>query len=110
MVTFYEVALGLEFFGDLEMPGGKMKRFTHGDAGLKLVALERPLTTSNPPGGPTGEASGLRYLTVQVDDVGRAIERCQSAGGTVVMAPFDYEGSPVAIVEDPEGNWVELIQ
>jgi predicted enzyme related to lactoylglutathione lyase len=111
MVDFYEGLLGFEHLDDLEMPNGLMKRFVFGDAGLKLLALDGPPATAGTPGGPTGGVSGIRYLTVEVPDVGAAVDKCVAAGGAVPMPIFEYSpGLPVAIVEDPEGNWVELIQ
>jgi predicted enzyme related to lactoylglutathione lyase len=108
---FYGDVLGLEYVGDLALPGGTMKRFQHGDAIVKLVRFDDPPKLANPPSGLLGGATGLRYLTIQVTDVDVSVERCRAAGRTVAIPTFEFQpGIRVAIVEDPEGNWVELTQ
>ena len=111
MAGFYRDVVGLEYVGDLDFPGGTMQRFAHGDAVVKLVRTEEPPQLTNPPLGPAGGASGLRYLTLQVDSVEAGVARCLAAGRSVPVPMFDFQpGVPVAIVEDPEGNWIELVQ
>jgi predicted enzyme related to lactoylglutathione lyase len=88
-----------------------MKRFVHGDAVVKLLQFEETPQVGNPPGGPTGGATGLRYLTVRIGDVEQGVRRCIAAGHAVAMPTFEFQpGMLVAIVEDPEGNWVELTE
>ena len=111
MVDFYEGILGFEHLEDLRVPGGVLKRFVLHDAGLKLLALDDAPAEGSAPGGPMGGAAGIRYLTVEVEDVVATVERCVAAGRAVPMSVFEHApGVPVAIVEDPDGNWVELIQ
>lgn len=111
MVDFYEGLLGFEHLADLEIPNGVMKRFVSGEAGLKLLAFDEPPATAGVAGGPGGGVTGLRYLTVEVPNVAEAVEKLVGAGCAVPMPVFEHApGVPVAIVEDPEGNWVELIQ
>ena len=111
MAEFYERVLGLTFVGDLDFTGGTMRRFIHGDTIVKLVSTAEPPALSNPPNGPAGNASGLRYLTLQVDDVEMMVQRCLGAGRLVPVPAFEFQpGVMVAMVEDPEGNWVELVQ
>ena len=110
MVDFYEGLLGFEHLDDVPVPGVLIKRFTFGDAGLKLLVPDDEPTESNVPGGPTASVAGLRYLTIAVNDVAGMVERCLKAGCSVPMPTFEAEGSRVAIVEDPDGNWVELVE
>jgi catechol 2,3-dioxygenase-like lactoylglutathione lyase family enzyme len=111
MAEFYEGVLGLEFVGDLDFAGGTMRRFAHGDAVVKLVSTAEPPDLTNPPDGPAGNASGLRYLTLRVDNVEETLQRCLGAGRRVPVSTFEFQpGVFVALVEDPEGNWVELVQ
>ena len=108
---FYGGLLGLEYIGDLALPGGTMKRFLHGDAVVKLLQFDEMPQLANPPSGPLGGATGLRYVTIQVARVPESVERCVAAGRAVPIPTFEFQpGVPVAMVEDPEGNWVELIQ
>jgi predicted enzyme related to lactoylglutathione lyase len=76
-----------------------------------LLRFEEAPSLANPPGGMMGGATGLRYLSLQVDDVTQGVERCVAAGCDVPIPTFEFQpGLQVAIVEDPEGNWVELTQ
>ena len=107
---FYGQTLGLVHIGDLPLPDGEMKRFAHGDAVVKLLRFD-DVPSSAPSGGPTAGIAGLRYLTLQVDDVAAMVDQCAAAGFSVAVPVFEFErGVPVGIVEDPDGNWVELIQ
>jgi catechol 2,3-dioxygenase-like lactoylglutathione lyase family enzyme len=110
MIEFYTEVLGLTHFRDIAIPGGTLKQFVLGDASVKLVSFDVPPELANPSGGSAGGARGLRYLTIEVDDVAATVGQCTAAGCEVSMPLFEYEGAPVAIVQDPEGNWVELIQ
>jgi catechol 2,3-dioxygenase-like lactoylglutathione lyase family enzyme len=51
MVEFYESFLGLPYQGDLDFPGGTMKRYAVGNNVLKLVTLDTPPTAPAAPGG-----------------------------------------------------------
>jgi len=109
MLDFYSEVLGLEYVGDLDIPGIRMKVFAVGDAFLKLLFPEQP-PSEGAPGGLAAGVAGLRYLTIQVPDVAGAVARCRQAGVRVPTPAFEYEpGVTVAIVEDPDGNSVELI-
>ncbi len=110
MTGFYTDILGLTHFRDVPISGGTLKQFVLGDASVKLLSYDEPPQLANPPGGPVAGATGLRYLTVEVDNVAATADSYAVAGCSIPMPLFDYEGAPVAIVEDPEGNWVELIQ
>ena len=65
MATFYGDVIGLQYVGDLEFGGGRMRRYAYGDAVVKLVSTDAPPELSNPPNGPAGGASGVRYITLQ---------------------------------------------
>jgi len=111
MAAFYGNVLGLERVDDLEFTGGSMQRYLHGDTVLKLVATATPPAQSNPPNGPAGGASGIRYVSLAFDDVDALVARCVDAGRPVPVSAFEFmPGIKVAMVEDPDGNWVELVQ
>ena len=57
-----------------------------------------------------GERSGVT-LYVQVRDIRASLSRVGELGGTAVSEPFDLPGGPtLAIVTDPEGNPLVLVQ
>lgn len=50
-------------------------------------------------------------LYVQVRNLNAALATAQELGGTVVTSPFDVpDGPTVAVVTDPEGNVLALVQ
>lgn len=111
MAAFYGDVLGLEEVPGFDFTGGAMRRFAHGDAIVKLVSMGTPPELSNPPNGPAGNAAGVRYISIAVDDLDATLERCAAAGGPVPVPKMEFRpGVDIAMVEDPEGNWVELVQ
>jgi catechol 2,3-dioxygenase-like lactoylglutathione lyase family enzyme len=110
MLAFYRDLLGLKVLREMPMPGGSgvMHQLAVGDSLLKLVVLPTVPATA-PPGGIRG-ASGLRYLTLTVGNLGEIMQACADAGHKVVMAEREIRpGVRIAIVEDPDGNWVEFL-
>ena len=52
--------------------------------------------------------SGLLGFNTQ--DLDALVERVRANGGTVQLEPFDYEGERAAVVVDPEGQMLEIIE
>jgi predicted enzyme related to lactoylglutathione lyase len=108
-VAFYEGAVGLTYVADWELPGGLMKRFQFGDAIIKLIGFEEAPKSSGP-GGMMAGVTGFRYLTLAVDDVAAMQQRVMDAGFNVAIPMFEFRpGLHIAIVEDPDGNWIEFV-
>jgi len=108
-LTFYVDVLGLELVEQLTIPWGTMHRLRFGDSWLKLVD-----PTGSPPPGPAGGidgATGIRYLTFEIDDVEAVWERAMAAGATPYhdLGPFGTKGVVMGMVLDPDGNVVELL-
>ena len=112
MLAFYRDVVGLEFEATMALEAlgiARMDRLRCNDSTLKLVTP----TTDVPdgPGGGIAGCTGMRYLTISVDDVDAAVAACEAAGAPVVWPR--QEGRPgvvIAMVEDPDGNWLEFIQ
>ena len=111
MVGFYEGFLGLPHQGDLDFPGGTMRRYAIGNNVLKLVTLdEPPAAPATPGGGPT--AAGIRYYTLVVSNVTTAAEQVKAAGYEIAQELAEFAPVPGMgwiFVADPDGNWVELV-
>ena len=112
MLEFYRDVVGLahEATMKLETLGiARMDRLRCNDSVLKLVT-----TTSDVPAGAGGGlegCTGLRYFTITVDDIAAAVADCEAAGTPVVWPLVEARpGVTIAMVEDPDGNWVEFIQ
>lgn len=109
-LAFYRDALGLEPDGDTELPGLHMWRLRCGTSVIKLVQPARMPEASNPPGG-IGGATGLRYLTFFVGDVSAGEATMRERGYQVVVPRTEIRpGVSICMVEDPDGNWVELVE
>lgn len=111
MLTFYGESLGLELEAAIPMPGGgTMNRFKVGDSIVKVIELDPAAPAEAPPGGIRG-ASGYRYWTIHVPNLEEVVSKIDSDGYKVVVpAKVIREGITIAIVADPDGNWVELLQ
>jgi catechol 2,3-dioxygenase-like lactoylglutathione lyase family enzyme len=80
-----------------------------GESVLKIIETEPRPSVAAAPGGIRG-ATGLRYLTLHVTDLDAAVNAVQAAGQEVVVAQKTIRpGVSIAIVTDPDGNWVELL-
>ena len=110
MLAFYRDVLGLTWQGEMPMPGGVgvMHRLLCGDSLIKLVVLPA-VPAPAAPGGIQG-AAGYRYWTITISNLGEMVAACQAAGAKVVMAEREIRpGVRIAIVADPDGNWVEFL-
>ena len=110
MLAFYRDLLGLKLQGEMPMPGGVgvMHRLLCGDSLIKLVVLPA-VPASAAPGGIQG-AAGYRYWTITISNLGEMVAACSAAGAKVVMAEREIRpGVCIAIVADPDGNWVEFL-
>ena len=110
MLAFYRDTLGLDYKGQMPMPGGKgvMHRLLCGDSLIKLVVVPS-LPAPAAPGGIQG-AAGYRYWTITISNLAEMMQTCSAAAAPVVMAPREIRpGVSIAIVADPDGNWVEFL-
>jgi catechol 2,3-dioxygenase-like lactoylglutathione lyase family enzyme len=110
MVAFYRDVLGLADLGESQTIVGTMHRLACGTSAIKLVRPE-PLPAATAPPGGVGAATGYRYWTISVPDLAAVLRACEAAGRPVVLPPtVARPGVTVAMVEDPDGNWVEFLQ
>ena len=109
-LAFYRDTLGFEQVGEMDMPGGMhMWRLMCGSSMIKLVNSERGPKAENPGGGIIG-ANGYRYWTISVSNLAELVEQCETAGVKVVVPITELRPRiTIAMVEDPDGNWVEFL-
>lgn len=106
MIEFYGEVLALKPMPTLNMPGGgQMTRFQVGTSEIKF-------TTNTPgrpaPSGAVREVTGLRVFTFFFPDEAALSARFKAHGYPV--PEFRSAGATrVAMVPDPDGQWVELI-
>lgn len=112
MVAFYEGFLGLVHQGELDFPGGTMKRYSVGNnVVIKLVTLDEPPAAPAVPGGGPAQA-GIRYLTLVVKNLTATARQVAEAGYQAVRPLAEFTPVPGMgwmFVADPDGNWVELV-
>ena len=111
MLSFYQDLLGLERESIVDMPGGGvMNRLRAGDSIIKIIVFKPTPSGSSVPGG-IRTASGLRYLTIHVSNLHAATQSIESAGHKVVVGCRTLrQGVAISIVQDPDGNWLELVE
>ena len=110
-LAFYRDLLGFRHERDIPMPvgSGTMHRLYCGSSLIKLVKFDTNPDREAATGG-INAATGYRYFTIHCDNVGEMAEQAEAAGVTVAMAPTEIRpGVTIAMLEDPDGNWVELV-
>jgi predicted enzyme related to lactoylglutathione lyase len=110
MLKFYRDTLGLSYLREMKMPGGGlMHQLACGESVIKVVVVEN-LPAKAAPGGVRG-ANGNRYWTISVSNLTDAIKQCAEAGYKIAVKETEIRpGVKIAMIEDPDGNWVELLQ
>jgi catechol 2,3-dioxygenase-like lactoylglutathione lyase family enzyme len=108
-LAFYRDALGFKEAGEMPMPGGShMYRLMCGTSMIKLVHHAKELP--GPPPGGINKATGYRYWTISVDNIPEVVADCEAAGYRIAVPTTQLRpGITIAIIEDPDGNWVELL-
>ena len=111
MLAFYRDTLGLAFEATIPMPGGGvMNRFKVGDSVIKIIETEPRPAAAAAPGGIRG-ATGYRYWTITVSNLDTSLAKIAADGHKVVVPAKEIRpGVTIAIVADPDANWVELLQ
>lgn len=110
LIRFYEAVVGMERQPPIQLPDiGTIHRLVCGQSILRVMVPAKP---AEPDDAPRFSArAGIRYLTLEVEDIEAAVEAVRSNGGSVTLAPFELRpGRRVSQVADPDGNMIELGQ
>jgi catechol 2,3-dioxygenase-like lactoylglutathione lyase family enzyme len=122
-LAFYQGVLGLELEHQVPLPdGGVLYRLLCGGSVLKVLApLNPPASRSDPRAdlpfatleglvqGCT-ETLGYCYIALTVSNLADVYLSCMALGCRPVFALAPSRpGTELAVVEDPDGNWVELV-
>ena len=108
MYTFYRDVLGLKQLATIGVGnGGGVARFLAGTSEIKLTAkADRKQYVS----GGVKAATGLRLLTFFYPDEAPLVERFRAQGYAAPEFARDAaSGHAKAFVQDPDGQWVELV-
>lgn len=110
-LAFYRDTLGFSYEGSLPMGGGSVMHRLHcGTSLIKVIQPGTPPPAKAAPGGIQG-SYGYRYWTISVSNIQELVDACAANGYTVAVGVREFRpGVTIAIVEDPDGNWVEFLQ
>ena len=109
-LEFYRDQLGLEWEGELPVPGGRMYRLKCGTTVIKLLKLDRTPAAKPASGGIAG-GLGLRYFTISVPDIRGLMGQLEAKGIRPTVSVREARpGVTIAMVTDPDGNTVEFLQ
>ena len=110
-LKFYRDTLGFEHIADTPAGGGgTMHRLMCGTTLVKVVSPANVPEQADHRGGPGG-ATGIRYWTITIKNLDALTEKCRVAGYAVAVEPREIRpGVRIAMVEDPDGNWVEFLE
>jgi len=109
MVSFYRDVLGLPQDADVTVPNyGTIHKFNCGDSILRVMV---PLTTpESVAGGSFMSRNGIRYMTINIDNLDETVKACKDFGCAIPVDIRDLRpGVRCAQVQDPDGNHVEFI-
>jgi catechol 2,3-dioxygenase-like lactoylglutathione lyase family enzyme len=109
-LAFYRDTLGFKDDGTMPVQGGAtMYRLYCGTSLIKLLHFPTRELPAAAPGG-IHKALGYRYWTISVDNIQEVADACAAAGYKIPVAVVELRpGVSIAIIEDPDGNWVELV-
>lgn len=109
LVDFLADVFELEALPPAVHPVGTLHRLRSPGAIIKVMVPSQPPRPTD--GEPFLAVSGIRYLSLWVSDLDRALERCTARGGRLLFGPFAHEpGSRLAVIQDPDGNTIEVIE
>ena len=111
-LAFYRDLLGLPVVAQVRtslIGKGMMIRVQHGASLIKLLEMDSPPTEAVQ-AGITG-SYGYRYVTLMVSDIQPFVSKIEQSGISVVMPLTELgNGAKIFMIEDPDGNIVELVE
>ena len=122
-IEFYRDVIGLDEKSRYERTGNGIEKVVGYEGAHLQIALMGAggvhslelIQYVNPPPGqrPTSERSviGGSHLAFAVDDIQAAYEKLSAAGAKTLNAPVAVApGRTVCYLQDPDGNWLELME
>lgn len=108
---FYHEVLGFPLAGSIDIPSvGQVTRFQVGNSILRILVPIAAPARSLAEGGFSGTI-GIRYLALKIANLAETVDRVAAAGFAVAVPIRTLRpGVQVALVEDADGNTVELME
>ncbi len=110
LLDFYSGVAGFEILDPIELPNiGMIHKLACGESILRvMVPVDPPMSDDS---SSFSSTAGIRYLTLEVDDIEAAAGAVEALGGSITLPPFELRpGRRVAQIADPDGNMIELGQ
>jgi catechol 2,3-dioxygenase-like lactoylglutathione lyase family enzyme len=109
LADFYAEVFELRELDAIDFGLGTLYRLDLDGTILKVnVPLDRP--EPGPRVEPFIAATGLRYLSIVVGDLDAVIDRATVRGARLLYGPMENEGERLVVLEDPDGNTIEVVQ
>lgn len=114
MLHFYGEVLSLPEMPRATLPGVTTYKFQCGDSVIKIVTLD-DVETAQLEAAPLPEGifqqTGIRYVTISVDDINNVIGFCREAGVDIALDRTEIRPQVyVSLIADPDGNSIELLE
>ena len=110
LLSFYCEVFGLVALEPLVIPGiGTINKLAAGESILRVMVPENPPAPDDTQ--TWSSRAGIRYLTLEVQDIAAAAAAVAEHGGQIVLPPFELRpGRFVCQAVDPDGNMIEIGQ
>ena len=109
---FYQDVFGWEIIDHGQQMGNYRSIITGKDQpGSRWTGINGGITPRRGEGPKGGEPVNAYVCTIEVEDIDKALERIEKAGGTVAVDKMDLPGvGLLAYRKDPEGNIFGVLQ
>ncbi len=111
ILNFYENILGFTNEVQIPFPGlGTVNKISYGIGYIKVLVLDdKPSNTS--PIGDFSTSNGIRYITINLSNLDELITICSKNNVAIINSGMTIRpGVTVALIQDPDGNLIELMQ
>ena len=111
ILNFYENILGFTNEVQIPFPGlGTVNKISYGAGYIKVLVLDdKPSNTS--PIGDFSTSNGIRYITINLSNLDELITICSKNNVAIINSGMTIRpGVTVALIQDPDGNLIELMQ
>lgn len=110
-LRFYGEMLGFPHVAEIPIPNvGVVHRLKCGESFVKILVLANA-PAERASGGGFAAATGIRYFSLSVSNLAELTEKCRAGGYKIAVEPYELRpGVQVALIEDADGNTLELMQ
>ena len=111
MLSFYQNVLGLIKDTEIPFPGlGVVNKLSFGSGYIKILVLDKNPSNTNPIGD-FSTSNGIRYITINLSNLDEILDSCKLNDVNIVNSGVVIRPCvTVAIIQDPDGNLIELMQ